>query len=93
MFVLKYACVHYGVRSYPMNNLPSSLQKVRSVEDVRPEVLTQYVGRAYGFPREFTIRHDGPQSIPTDGDPLCIPELIVATANGYSFIWHKEQDA
>jgi hypothetical protein len=90
MFVLRYACVHYGARSYPMNNLPSCFQRIAGPDDIRPEDLTSYVGRAYGFPREFTIRHDERRVIDLGSGPLEVPEVVVATANGFSFIWHRE---
>lgn len=90
MFELRYARIHYGVSSYPMNNLPPEFQRLESPDSVRPEQLTEYVGRAYGYPREFTIRHEPRQELDLGGHPLVVDEHIVATANGYSFIWWRK---
>lgn len=90
MFVLKSALVHYGVRSYPLNGLPSQYNRIESAEQVCPERLTHEVGLLTQYPRQFTVRHIPAQVIELGDQRLELPEKVYAQANGYSITWIKE---
>jgi hypothetical protein len=91
MFKLAGASVHYGASSYPLRGLPEEFQRISGVVGLDLDNLSRAVGRITGFPRQFRSKHLARQemSLP-GGEPLVIPERVVAMADGYTITWNRE---
>lgn len=86
MYTLATAKVYYGISSYDLHGLPERYDRVTSIRDVNRDELTREVGRITSFPREFKV--DLMPELNVNG--IIIKERIVASANGYSLVWVKE---
>lgn len=91
-FTLTSAFVHYGSSRYPLQGLDAAWGSIESAEAVDAQALAEHVGQLTGFERAFEIRHFERKVIELEGrpgEPLIVPECILAQANGYSIRWDR----